>query len=161
VKYRSQATFAHRYVLATSSSAFRLLHLFRDWASREEASSMSSGGRVPGCRGMRLLSACSIGLLISNLISLLCSKRVTSERYLSAIVIETSSMSCASRVIKCGRWNSGGWSSKFEPLPWPTMPAVLTSATPKLCMSVVHFSALGLEVNKTKQLPSDILHIYL
>jgi hypothetical protein len=25
----------------------------------------------------------------------------------------------------------------------------------------VHFSALGLEVNKTKQLPSDILHIYV
>ena len=151
MKYRSQATFAHKYVLATSSSAFRLLHLFRDWASREEASSMSSGGRVPGCRGMRLLSACSIGLLISNLISLPCSKRVTSELYLSAIVIETSSMSCASRVINCGRWNSGGWTSKFEPLR-PTMPAVLTSETPKLCMFVVHFSVLGLEVNKTKQL---------
>jgi hypothetical protein len=38
-------------------------------------------------------------------VSLLCSKRVTSERYLAGIVIETSSMSCASRVIKCGRWN--------------------------------------------------------
>ena len=84
----------------------------------------------------------------------LCSARkglLQSVIYL-ALRLRTSSMSCASRVIKCGRWNSGGWSSKFEPLPSPTMPAVLTSETPKLCMFVVHFSVLGLEVNKTKQL---------
>jgi hypothetical protein len=44
-------------------------------------------------------------------VSLLCSKRITSKRYLSDIVIETNSISC---VFADG--DSGGWSSKFEPL---------------------------------------------
>ena len=65
--YRSQARLAHAYVLPISSSALRLLILLRDWASRELANSMSSGGREPGWRGMRLFNACSIGLLILTL----------------------------------------------------------------------------------------------
>jgi len=62
--YRSHAMLATTYVLPISSSAFRVLTFVRDCDSRDEASSMSSGGRAPGWRGMRLESACSIGLLM-------------------------------------------------------------------------------------------------
>jgi len=62
--YLSQAKFAQAYILAISSSCFRLLHLFRDCAKSEPASSMSSAGRAPVWRGMRFASACSIGRLM-------------------------------------------------------------------------------------------------
>ena len=62
--YRSQAMFAHAYVLAISSSALRFVILLRDCASNELASSMSSGGRGPERRGMISLRAFSTGLLI-------------------------------------------------------------------------------------------------
>lgn len=62
--YRSQAIFAHAYVLPISSSALKLLILLLDCTRRELASSISSGGREPGWRGMRLFNACSIGRLI-------------------------------------------------------------------------------------------------
>jgi hypothetical protein len=53
VNYRSQAILAQAYVRAISSSGFKLFALLRDWARREEASSMSWGGRSevrPGSR---------------------------------------------------------------------------------------------------------------
>ncbi len=64
MSYLSHARFAQAYALAISSSCFRLLHLLRDCASKELASSISSGGRVPEWRGMRLLRAWMTGLLI-------------------------------------------------------------------------------------------------
>jgi hypothetical protein len=66
----SQAIFAHAYVLPISSSAFRLLALLRDCASRELASSMSSGGNEPLCRGIKLVRACSTDLFIGTMIVL-------------------------------------------------------------------------------------------
>lgn len=64
MSYLSHARFAQAYALAISSSCFKLLHLLRDCASKELASSISSGGRVPEWRGMRLLRAWMTGLLI-------------------------------------------------------------------------------------------------
>ncbi len=61
--HRSHATFAHRYVLATSSSALRV-HFVLDCASRDRARSTSSEGRAPEWRGIRFDRACSTGLLI-------------------------------------------------------------------------------------------------
>lgn len=55
--YLSQARFAQAYALAISSSCLRLLHLLRDCANKELASSINSGGREPEWRGMRLLRA--------------------------------------------------------------------------------------------------------
>ena len=62
--YRSQAIFAQAYVLPISSSAFRFAILLRDCASKELASSMSSGGRGPERRGMISPRAFSTGLLM-------------------------------------------------------------------------------------------------
>lgn len=62
--YLSQAMLAQAYVLPISSSALRVPAMLRDWARRERASSISSGGKAPGCRGIRLLRACSTGRLI-------------------------------------------------------------------------------------------------
>ncbi len=50
----SQARWAQAYVLAISSSAFKLLALLRDCARREAASSISSSGRVLFHSGIRL-----------------------------------------------------------------------------------------------------------
>jgi hypothetical protein len=64
--YRSQAILAQAKARPSSSSAFRLLILDLDWASRELASSTSSGGRGPESLGMISCSARSMGLLILN-----------------------------------------------------------------------------------------------
>lgn len=49
---------------AISSSCFKVLALFRDWLSREPASSTSGGGRLEFCVGKRESRACSMGRLI-------------------------------------------------------------------------------------------------
>ena len=53
----SHARFAQAYALAISSSCLKLLHLLRDCASNEPASSINSGGSAPELRGMRLSRA--------------------------------------------------------------------------------------------------------
>lgn len=63
--YRSQARFAQVYTRAISSSPFTV-HLFLDCASKELASSMSSGGSGPDLRGIIVSKACSMGLLMLN-----------------------------------------------------------------------------------------------
>ncbi len=72
----SQAILAHAYVLPISSSALRLLALLRDCASRELASSMSSGGNAPLCRGIRLVRACSTDLFMGALFEVYCCEAV-------------------------------------------------------------------------------------
>jgi hypothetical protein len=80
VAYRSQARLAHAKVRPISSSALRLLILFRDCASRELASSISSGGSGPARRGISSLRAFSTGLLIFCACMLLLTNPVTVER---------------------------------------------------------------------------------
>ena len=53
----SQARLAHAYDLAISSSAFKLLALLRDCASRETASSRSSEGNGPVRVGIKPINA--------------------------------------------------------------------------------------------------------
>lgn len=62
--YLSHAKCAHIYVLAISSSDFRLLNWLWLCARRELARSMSSIGSAPEWRGMRFSRAWRIGLLI-------------------------------------------------------------------------------------------------
>lgn len=60
----SQASCAHAYGRAISSSGFKEWATLRDRASRDSARSMSSGGSGPDRVGMRPVKACSVVALL-------------------------------------------------------------------------------------------------
>lgn len=60
----SQASWAHAYGRAISSSGLRLLALLRDCARRERARFIRSGGRGPLKEGINPIRDCSIDLFI-------------------------------------------------------------------------------------------------
>jgi hypothetical protein len=62
--YLSHASWEHAYGRAISSSTFRLCATLRERASRDKASSTSSGGRGPLRVGIKPVSACSTPALL-------------------------------------------------------------------------------------------------